>query len=371
MADLGTWTFEKYGPRHEHRMAVLSQAGTNLPWIAYFPGGGWTRYGTEAFYDSVFGEELYKDAIFPNLGGYPVKCFSIFYGAHRANWSDSNNTTPSTAHYSDRYPITPRYQDSGASDGKRAIQHIRKNAARFGINPNAGIVMGSSAGSQIAACVAYDFSAPNFPGPHTAAVRTYRPTASSRVLAAHLKISPTDFTQYRYADSSLANLFGFKDQAEWDSFQDERRACLSAVGLAGSLGGAVPTYGWFYEAPTGTPAQDPPFQNAATTWASGQSYAVGVRRNRTISSSLRNFYCIQAHTSDGTVTAPGTGSNWQAFWEEYSAAPYHHVINGTLLAAKFAALGVQYVLGHPGTASYPSGCYDWCKTQWDPAVLGG
>lgn len=371
MATLGTWTVEKYGPRHEHRVAVLTVSGTNLPWLVYFPGGGWTRVGLESFYDGSVGEEIFKDAIYPALGGYPVKCFSAFYGAHRYNWSTANNTTPSTAYYSDRYPTTPRYLDNGADDGKRLVQYIKANATRYGINPNAGIVMGASAGSQIASCVAYDFTAPNFTGPTTRAARAFRGDSSSRVLAAHLKISPTDLAQYRHADSSLLNLFGVADQTEYDAVSDARRDSLCAVGLSRGYKGAVPTYGWFYEAPSGTPAQDPPFQNATTTWASGQSYAVGVRRNRTISSSLRNFYCIQAHTSDGTVTAPGTGSSWQSYWEEYSAAPYHHVINGQLLAARLAEAGIQYVLGHPGTATYPDDCYGWMKEQWDPARLGG
>ncbi len=149
----------------------------------------------------------------------------------------------------------------------------------------------------------------------------------------------------------------------------QRRASLSAVGLSQNQGGAIPTYGWFYEAPTGTPAQDPPFQHAGTNWASGQSYVVGTRRQRTVGS-LRDFYCIQSHVSDNTVNTPGTGSSWQTYWEEYSAAPYHHVINGQLLSAALAAQGVQYVLGHPGVASYPSGCYDWAKSKWDQALVG-
>lgn len=368
MATLGTWTLEKYGPLHQHRVAVLQISGTNLPWFLYFPGGGWARFGLEALYDDTVGEEIFRQAIWPAIGSYPVKCFSAFYSAHRYNWSTNNSTTPSTAYYSDRYPTTPSYLDSGARDGRLVVQYIRANAERFGINPDAGIVMGSSAGAQIASCVAYDVTAPYHPGPTTPIARPYRPTASSRVLAAHLKISPTDLANYRKADSSLMNLFGTEGQTEYDTVLDARRDSLCAVGLSAGIGRPVPTYGYFYESPTGTPAQDPPFQDATTTWASGQSYAVGVRRNRTISSSLRNFYCIQSHTSDGTITAPGTGSSWQSYWEEYSAAPYHHVINGQLLSAAMADRGVEYVLGHPGTVTYPSGCYDWLRAKWDPAL---
>lgn len=72
-------------------------------------------------------------------------------------------------------------------DCKRGVRWLRANAEKYGVDPNRIGTWGSSAGGQLAACVALMHDMPEFEGPGFEAT-------SSRVQAAAAFCAPTDFT---------------------------------------------------------------------------------------------------------------------------------------------------------------------------------
>lgn len=381
MADVGTWAAARYGKRPEnYLMHETGVGGSGLPWILYVPGGGWSRGHPSSFYVDV-GEVIWRNAIHPGAGVFPVRGFSCNYGAFRYNWWDNINhagldpNDPAGSFDDALWPVTPRFRDTSALDVAKCVQHIKESAAFYGINPDAGIIMGASAGGQIAGHVAYDISAPFSAWATSTAARPGTQRRHSRVIACHLRQTPADWTQYLYNGGapSHAGLYGFKhgDQAAWESVSQVERESLSPGPLVRIRRHAVPTWA-HYSAADGTlsDANAAPFQIPASAWADLTAYIIGDRRHDQAGGAADDaYYCIQAHTSAAANDRPDSGTNWEDFWEAYSAAPYHHPVNGELLAADFAFIGQQFVFEHTGNdLSYPDQAYLWMKDRWNAAL---
>ncbi len=248
-----------YGPHHHQRAQRWIPAGADKPWIVYVPGGGWSKTNPAAFFDKSLGEALWTDFIMPSELDFPVACFAMWYGSHRYDFSlvgDVPND-PSHAVFGE-YPTTPRYLDSSTRDAQRLVQHVKDAATIYGVDPDKCILMGASAGGQVAGVAAYDYSAP-YRDQHTSSLsRQHVSSSSSRVRALSLSITPDDWRNY----SNLGlqrNLFGITNQEEWDAIPAHRKAALSPYGVLESTKRPVPTFLWYDKPFTGAQDQLPPY----------------------------------------------------------------------------------------------------------------
>lgn len=255
-----SWETLHYGPYYHQRAQRWIPAGADKPWLCYAPGGGWSRSHPRFFHDPAFGEPIFLGFIEPAETSFPVACFSSWFGMHRYDFSltgGSSANDPTLAQLGE-YPTTPRYLDSGVRDFQRLVQHVKEHAAEYGIDPENGIVMGSSAGGQVAGCAAYDYSAP-FYGEHTApTARKHVSRVSSSVKGAVLTITPDDWRHHPQL-SLQRGLFGISTQAEWDVIRPGDKAALSPLGVLRQTRRALPTFLWYLEEFTGAPDQMPPY----------------------------------------------------------------------------------------------------------------
>lgn len=361
MANVGTWVSEKYGPSHEEVLYVeTTPGGSDLPWMVYASGGGWQRISELFFFDSAAGEPLWIDQIHANIGSYPVKCFVINYPRRRTDWS-LNNDNDITQQALGKYATTPRFRGEAVRGFQRGVQHIKKNWERFGINPNAGIGFGASAGGQIVAACAYSPSAPFQPGAEPqGGSRRYPAHHSSRLGAIHLRITPTKMTALGERTIHGAALYGMAADEDWTNLDHLSKAAMSAVELGLQHNALVPTFYYSNESLSPTAAQDPPWINSDGVWDSGTTYGVG----DTVRVSGANYYCILGHTNQ---TPPNV-----TYWEEYSGTPYHHPIQGKVLKEEvFDLTDSEYVFAHPDSGhTYPDDTYDWLKVQWNRLLSG-
>ena len=107
-------------PLHLHIFRPEESAGSSLPCIVFFFGGGW-RGGTP--------KQFFQQADYFRRRG--IVAISAEYRT-----KSSHGTTP---------------QDCVA-DGKSAVRWIRKNASKLGVDPDRIIASGGSAGGHVAAC---------------------------------------------------------------------------------------------------------------------------------------------------------------------------------------------------------------------------
>ena len=355
MAELGTWEVEQYGPLHGQTLHRNTDAvGTGLPWLLYFAGGGWQRVDALSFTDGTVGEPMWRSAIQPNLGSYPVVCFVAQYMLRRQDFASSGDNDL-TNQVLGKYASTPAFRGAGIRAGQRAVQYIKANAERFGIDPNAGCVMGASSGGQVAAGVAYSPSASYGPR-YTPGGGQHR--YSSRVGFAHLRITPVRFEYYLDPSIHASALFGVQGATAWTNLNVHEKRAVSAVDIGNDHGLLVPT---FYYSDDGslsaTAAQDPPWSDATDAYSAGTTYAIGDR----VLSSGKNYYSLQ----NGNLG--NTPASSPSFWEEYSGTPYHHPINGKILKEEcFDRWGHEYVFGHDASGhTYPGDIYAWMQIQWN------
>ena len=369
MADAGTWEIRKYGPHFRHQLShETSVGGSDLPWIMYFPGGGWARHAPEAFYDDTVGENVWRDGLWAGRATYPVRGFVCMGAVRFYDWSNGGGSSDQDSYRRDSqgrkvFPTTSGFVGQQILDAQRCVQFVKDHASDFGINPRKGIVMGNSAGTPPAAGVAYSPSRPYYGRGHPANASPYLAYSSSRVAAAHLRWSPADWRDYLDSNTHSKSHFGVESQAHWDAVPDLAKGGTSPVELILAHRMAIPTWGQFNDALSPTAAQDPPFQTPSQAWTSDTAYVVGDRRTN----SGDSYYCHAAHTDTGGNREPGVAAGWESYWEEFNPSPYHHPINGEILRDRaFANAGVQYVFEHPGSGhTYPDDVVAWMKLEWD------
>ncbi|MES2696505.1 MAG: alpha/beta hydrolase [Verrucomicrobiota bacterium] len=102
--------------------SAASAAGQGLPAVVYFHGGGWVRG------DKAADREC-------NLGGNFAARGYVFVSVN--------------------YVLGPKAWPANLLDCKNAIRFIRKNAARYGVDPERIAAMGASAGGHLALMAAY------------------------------------------------------------------------------------------------------------------------------------------------------------------------------------------------------------------------
>jgi acetyl esterase/lipase len=96
--------------------------GTDRPAVVYFHGGGWVRG------DKATDRER-------NIGGKLAAAGFVFVSAN--------------------YLLGPRAWPQNLRDCKSAVQYLRANSARYGVDPNRIAAMGTSAGAHLALMLAY------------------------------------------------------------------------------------------------------------------------------------------------------------------------------------------------------------------------
>lgn len=372
MSDLGNWSTVRYGPLHDQFLAYNTDAaGSNLPAIVYFPGGGWSRTHPRAFYDDTVGELVWRDGtdgLYANIGSYPVKAFSVNYALHRSDYAAANDNDPHDR-VIDQYTVTPRYGSSGGRDAQRAVAFLKANADAYGIDVRKIIVMGASAGGPVAQVVGYGAPRAFLSDPDPAGGGPNIVRSRSNVAGVHLHISPVDWRDYQNAGAHGTKLYGLPSgDADWNALEDARIGATSGVQLIEQYG-PKPTWLWYPSAAPNEPAESPPFHVPATAWAISTAYSVGDRRNN---SPTTHYYCYTAHTSTAADEPPTTvgggdgGANWQDYWYVGQISPYHASVCGRILRDAILAAGGSVVFANNDTGhSYPLDAVDWMKTVWN------
>lgn len=323
---MATWTEFRYGSESWRKAQYwvpdddVNPATNPLrPCLVYCPGHGWEGRHPNFFYSSPVGtsEPLFTDHIEPAEQTTPVVCISI-WGAS-ANHGLFDDITPSawttqayvagdvvshggsywrcvrdhtsTASHepgvgafagfywiellandatnnllgADMAPgTTPAFLGTGIRDVQQLVQHLKREAGFFGLDPTKIRLMGSSAGGQQAGAAAYGYSAPFQPQSRESVAGAYRARASSAVEAVILDITPNDWRWYPWS-SAMENLFGRSYTAdEWDRESDALKAALSPLGALTERLVSIPTYlayaGSRFDHTGGT--DDPPYNDA-------------------------------------------------------------------------------------------------------------
>ncbi|MCP3916133.1 MAG: hypothetical protein GY711_11305 [bacterium] len=374
MADWTNFHYDVWGcESRRHGVHWIPAGGTNRPFLIYFHGSGFESGAIDALYDPIRGERFFLDQIEPRefTAGEEVVVFSVMVAQNRydgfteppdwtgvtayafddlvehamvvyrcikghtniepgvaAGWGTKWEVVPKRSLALKRHPDlgahTPAFLNSGMRDAQAAWQHIVANADLYGIDPDAGILMGQSAGGQKMAATLWGRPGRRYDRPNEAGVHPSIDRTVHRPLGGIFRIVWDDLRNY--PDPSVAawtpRLIG-RDftPAQWAALDDRVKQGLSPLGILEQTGLGLPSYfdypfNWHDDgndnsAPYAT--SDP--HHAKNGWnifshlvdALGASSCVFTERHPTLANTARRFEDTTSVGSATNLSTAGTG----------------------------------------------------------------